>query len=82
MPSHVHVGELAAKALKQLMQSPSKAKSPVQIISPPSYKIIERQSTKPISPVAQLVNRAESFIRQNATRGISSADVAADIGTT
>ena len=80
MPSHVHVGELAAKALKQLMQSPSKAKSPVQIISPPSYKIIERQSTKPISPVAQLVNRAESFIRQNATSGISSADVAADLG--
>ncbi len=80
MPNHIHVGELAAKALKKLMLSPAKAKSLVQITSPSNYKIIERQSTKPISPVAQLVNRAESFIRQNATRGISSADVAADLG--
>lgn len=80
MPNHVHVGELAARTLKKLMQSPAKAKSPVHIISPSSYKIVERQSTKPISPVAQLVNRAESFIRQNATKGVSAADVAADLG--
>ena len=79
-PNHARIGELAAKALKKLMQSPSKAKRPMQIMSPSNHKIIERQSTKPISPVAQLVNRAESFIRQNATKGISSADVAADLG--
>ena len=80
MPNHIHVGELAAKALKKLMQSPAKATSLVQITSPSNYKVIERQSTKPISPVAQLVNRAESFIRQNATKGMSAADVAADLG--
>ena len=79
-PNHARIGELAARALKKLMQSPAKAKSPIEIMSPSSHKIIERQSTKPISPVAQLVNRAESFIRQNATKGISAADVAADLG--
>ena len=79
-PNHARVGELAARALKKLMQSPSKAKNPIEIMSPSNHKIIERQSTKPISPMAQLVNHAESFIRQNATKGISAADVAADLG--
>ena len=79
-PNHARIGELAARALKKLMQSPAKVKSPMQIMSPSNHKIIERQSTKPISPIAQLVNRAESFIRQNATKGISAADVAADLG--
>ena len=79
-PDHARIGEQAAKALKKLMQSPEKAKSPLRIMSLSNHKIIERQSTKPISPVAQLVNRAESFIRQNATKGISAADVAAYLG--
>ncbi len=79
-PNHARIGELAAKALKKLMQPRSKAKCPMQIMSPSNHKIIERQSTKPISPVAQLVNRAESFIRENATKGISAADVAAELG--
>lgn len=79
-PNHARIGELVAKALKKLMQPRSKAKCPMQIMSPSNHKIIERQSTKPISPVAQLVNRAESFIRENATKGISAADVAAELG--
>lgn len=79
-PNHARIGELAAKALKKLMQPRSKTKCPMQIMSPSNHKIIERQSTKPISPVAQLVNRAESFIRENATKGISAADVAAELG--
>ena len=79
-PNHASIGELAAKALKKLMQPRSKAKCPMQIMSPSNHKIIERQSTKPISPIAQLVNRAESFIRENATKGISAADVAAELG--
>ena len=79
-PNHARIGELAAKALKKLMQPRSKAKCPMQIMSPSNHKIIERQSTKPISPIAQLVNRAESFLRENATKGISAADVAAELG--
>jgi LacI family transcriptional regulator len=79
-PNHARIGELAARTLKKIMQSPLKAKSPIEIMSPSSHKIIERQSTKPISPIAQIINRAESFIRENATNGISAADVAADLG--
>ena len=79
-PNHARIGELAAKALKKLMQAPAKAKSPIEIMSLSNHKIIERQSTKPISPIAQIINRAESFIRENATNGISVADVAADLG--
>ena len=79
-PNHARIGELAARTLKKIMQSPLKAKNPIEIMSPSSHKIIERQSTKPISPIAQIINRAESFIRENATNGISAADVAADLG--
>jgi transcriptional regulator GlxA family with amidase domain len=38
--------------------------------------IVERESTRHISPATHLAEEAMSFIRRNATKGISSADVA------
>lgn len=81
-PDHARLGELAAKALKQLMAAERGNESPraPQVINLASCKIMERQSTKPVSPASQLVERAIAFIRQNATRGISAVDVSAHLG--
>ena len=79
-PDHAQFGELAAKALKQLLATPSKNTKPLTITYQSNYAIIERQSAKPISPASQLVEHAIAFIRQNATKGISALDVAAHLG--
>ena len=76
-PDHVQLGELAARALKTLLTKPQKL--PTAICSS-ANTIVERQSAKPIAPATLLVERAMAFIRQNATKGISAADVAEHLG--
>lgn len=76
-PDHERAGVLAAKELHALMtrRRPSRC-----IINCPVLKIVERESTSPLSPAAHLIARALEFIAANAARNISVADVVAHLG--
>ena len=77
-PDHIHLGELAADALKRLMDGEPHRRAPMT--QSPTMKIVERQSAKPISPATRLVEDAIAFIRHNALKGIGAADVVAHLG--
>lgn len=72
-------GFLAAKELNRLMtaRQPSRRIREIQV---PPLKLIERESTRPMAPSVQLVERALAFIRANACTGIRVPDVAAHLG--
>jgi transcriptional regulator GlxA family with amidase domain len=46
----------------------------------PVKTVIERQSTRNVTPSAQLVERATSYIRRNALKGIGAVDVVRHLG--
>lgn len=75
-PDHEHAGLLAAKELDALMTRP--AHRPRTLVSP-IVGVVERESTKPLSPAAHLVRRALRYIDANAAKGIGVADVAAHL---
>lgn len=77
-PSHEQVGYAAAMALDQLL-SKRKIKSE-QTITTPKNAIVERESTRPLAPAGQLIQKARSFISQHACDGIGVADVVAKLG--
>lgn len=74
---HVRLGELAAEAMRRLLADPDQ---PSFTLLAPVRGVVERQSARPVAPAAALAERAATFIRRNATRGISSSDVAAHLG--
>ena len=77
-PDHGHNGELAAAELERMMGGNGRN---VTRLRKSSYRrIVERQSTKPIAPAAQLVARGLAYIGKNATRGISTTDVISHLG--
>ena len=77
-PDHGHNGELAATELEHMMSGDGG--NIVHLRKSPRKRIVERQSTKPIAPAAQLVARGLAYIRKNATCGISTADVISHLG--
>ena len=77
-PDHIHLGELAAEALNGMMREPSRHRT--RTIRSNVKTIVERQSAKPVTPATQLVERAMSFIRRNAIKGISTMDVVNHLG--
>lgn len=74
---HVRLGEVAANALRRLLANPDE---PSFDATMPPGAVVERQSARPVAPGATLADRAEAFIRRNATKGISAADVAVSLG--
>ncbi|MBR1837357.1 MAG: substrate-binding domain-containing protein [Kiritimatiellae bacterium] len=74
-------GAVAASALRKLLGPARRrgAKWPFTVLVPPQ-RVVERQSARPVAPASALAERAEAFIRRNATAGISAADVAAHLG--
>ena len=74
---HVRLGELAAEAMRRLLADPNQ---PSFTLLAPTRGVVERQSARPVAPAAALAERAVAFIRRNATRGITSSDVAAHLG--
>ena len=48
----------------------------------PPLELVERESATATAPAAHLLARANRFIAQNATRGISARDVATHLGVT
>lgn len=75
-PDHERAGLLAAQELNALITRP--ARRPRTLVSP-IVGVVERESTKPLSPAAHLVRRALRYIDANAAKGIGVADVAAHL---
>ena len=81
---HEKLGELAAEALRRLLSGRRRAKAadltgvPFTLLAP-VRGVVERQSARPVAPAAALAERAASFIRHNATKGITAADVVAHL---
>ena len=73
-PDHVKEGELAAATLQSLLAK--KDARHARTFRSNAKSIVERESTRHISPATHLAEEAMSFIRHNALKGISSADVA------
>ena len=76
-PDHVKLGELAAAALRKLMEK--HCDSPI-VSTLSSCTMVERQSAKPVAPAALLVERMSDFIAKNALKGANAADVAMRLG--
>ena len=75
-PDHERAGLLAAKELDALMTRP--ARKPRTLVSP-IIGVVERESTRPLSPAAHLIRKALRDIDANAAKGIGVADVAAHL---
>ena len=73
-PDHVKEGELAAATLQSLLKR--KNSRHTRTFRSNAKSIVERESTRHISPATHLAEAAMSFVRHNALKGISSADVA------
>lgn len=73
-PDHVKEGELAAATLHAMLKRNSSRRT--HTFRSDAKSIVERESTRHISPATHLAEEAMSFIRRNALKGISSVDVA------
>ncbi len=81
-PDHVLEGQLAAQTIDRMMRhfpSPLPSFSPSPLLNT-AKKIVERESAKPISPVASLIAHALTFIDAHAAENIKTSDVAAALG--
>ena len=78
MPDHYREGGLAAEELHRLMHVRRAARPTTTLCC--EMKVVTRESTAPLTPSSMLVERAEDFIRRNATHGISPGDVARHLG--
>ena len=75
-PDHERAGLLAARELDALMTRPSR--KPRTFVCP-VLGVVERESTKPLTPAAHLIVKARQFIRDHAAKGIRVADVASHL---
>lgn len=71
-PDHERVGFLAAMELNALMTRSSHRPRTLAI---PPLRVVERESTKPLTPAAHLIRKAQKFIYEHAAKGIGVADV-------
>lgn len=79
LPRHDVVERLAAQTLQRMFRRrPGAAASRCAVCS--EQTVVERETTAAVTPAVHLVSAAQSFIRQNATKAITAADVAARLG--
>ena len=74
---HVRLGELAADQMRRLLENPDASPPDRQA---PARGVVERQSARPLATATALAERAAAYIRHNATKGVTAADVAAHLG--
>lgn len=80
-PDHHLVGRMAAAELTRLMREHGRGKNTeVRQAFCRCRGVVERESTRPLPPSAQLTRRALRFIHEHATEGISVTDVATHLG--
>ena len=75
-PDHERAGYIAAQELNALMTH--RARKPRTLVCP-VIGIVERESTRPLTPAAHIVRRALEFIKANAAKGIGVKDVVAHL---
>lgn len=73
------IGASIADALQTSMQHPRKAAANCRLTQSVT-RVVERDSTRPPVPAAQLIRKALAFIEANATRGIRTDDVVRHLG--
>ena len=78
LPRHDIVGEMAAKALARMFRGWTKGKARREICD--EQTVVERESTAPLTPATHLITSALDFIRQNATKPITTEDVVEHLG--
>lgn len=78
LPRHDTVGEMAVTALARMFRHPNTSKPMVSICD--KQIVVERESTAPLSPATHLITSALDFIRQNATKAITTDDVVRHLG--
>lgn len=76
-PDHEHTGFMAAKELNALISD--KASRPARTLTCPPLRIVERDSTHPLTPAGHLIRKAYEFIRSHASRRIGVPDVVAHL---
>lgn len=76
-PGNGRIGERAAEELERMMKS--RPHGGVKAILTDYHTLVERESTRAVSPVSHLINRAQDFIRKNACSGITVPDVVAHL---
>ena len=76
-PDHHKVGEMAVAELKRLFKSQATTR---RVLHCPCKTIVERESTRPLPPMSQLVRRALALIRERAAHGLAPMDVADALG--
>lgn len=77
-PDFENEGYLAAAELDRMLRK--KISHPAKTIVTPAGKVVERESTTPITVSALLVQRAIDFINTNAHKGIGVKDVVKELG--
>ncbi len=75
-PDHENLGYLAARQLHAILSHRKSLGRKIRL----THRIIERETTKPIAPSANLVRRALAYIAENATKGIGVQDVVESLG--
>ena len=78
LPRHDTVGEMAVTALYKMFRQTKSSKPRVTICD--KQTVVERESTAPLSPATHLITSALDFIRQNATKPITTDDVVRHLG--
>lgn len=73
LPGHFEMGLSMAKELARLFAAKGQRKH--RIIRVPPNRVVERESTAPLTPAMTLVHRAMDFISARATKGLSVAEV-------
>lgn len=76
-PDQSKIGEIAAEELDHLIRRPNR---PNKTITVADAKVVERESTAPVTPAKHLVERAQQFIEANACSGITVNDVVSHLG--
>ena len=77
-PDHMLEGTIAAETISRMMRRRS-GSLPFRILNT-AKKIVERESAKPVSPVAALIARTLAFIDAHAAENIKAPDVATALG--
>lgn len=76
-PNHHKVGMAAASELKRMFKSSGRSRRVLHI---PCKTTVERESTRPLPPMAGLVRRAMRLVAERAAQGLTPADAASALG--
>ncbi len=77
-PDYAQAGAQAVRTLLRMMGTGRTARAPTTLIR--GHHLVERESTRHLTPSAALVERALAFIRQDACDGIDARDVVTHLG--